>query len=1421
MAQQTINVGSGELAGDGESLRSAFQKINSNFSDLYTTVINTGTYSSSFIEGKSFFVNVNGDNANDGRSRDAPVQTIGRAVSSATSGDTIYIGPGVYAEGFPLTVPAGVTIRGSGIRATTITPTNNTKSNDGFLLNGQTTLSDFNITGQFWNTLTNTGYAFRIDNNATFTTRSPYLERITILNRGSTSTVSDPYGYSAGDAGRGIFVDGSVVNANSVESALLINEFTMIVPGSIGLHITNGARIEMLTSFTYFAEKAIWAESGSAGRHGDGKTKLRLGNYAGPTLTPGIVITQTSNTGSITTATIESYNTSTGLIIVDGKIPGFEEYDDEAPAHQISLYGNATYSVADKKFGISSLKFDNPVGSASATGYVIIEGVGDLNFNTNNFTIEFYFQPLANGVDQYLLSADDYEIIYTANQSVQFVYRTGGIPGASAIVPGPFATGVWHYVSISKQGPNLYTHVNGSRYGTAALILPGFFNTTDIKLGAFINGNNNGFTGYIDFIRVSKNIGRYDLATYTPPSNVPVLDNFVIIQIEETANSGIKLIDSAIAIQNITLSNGYNVDFLTLVDYKDFGAEVRAIACANVYGQFGAYADGLGNLITLMSHNFSYIGELGDLSNDPDLVNQNNEVVALNGAKIYYNTIDQRGDVRIGDFLLADQQRGKLTFSADTLDLYGLNNISFNENGGIIFGDGSVQITSGSKNFSGFIYVDKSGNDATANGSSSLPFKTIQAAHDYAKTNYKNTFDDSSNVIICINPGLYNENLNLTRPRTHLIGVANGITRSVTVTGNILIASTATGSVLNKSISIYNINSVATNTNNITISGTNGYQVFLNNLRVVTNGTNSSSISSESINTLRVTLDKVTIIHNSNKEALYLGTTTEAIIYNSSISAANTSTIKQIGASLDISNSYLEVSSSISSVVNIHNGIASFAQTTLQNGDSDGNGIYIGPTGFVNLINSTLNIGADGGSGTAIDGNVGGICKTGNLIYSLTSNKNVNVNVTQYQDVVASGTYQNILPAADLTYDLGSTSSQWRSLYVGTSTIYIGGTPLTVNASGSLTINGNEVTGGGVSVSDTPPADSAEGSTWWDIESGQLYIRYSGAWVEASPTGQGNSTALVSDTASTATTVGSLWWDTNDGRLYIKYDDAWVEASPSNGFNPNQSLNTDSAVTFASVTASVGTIYGDGTQLILSTGIAAPGSLIDLNGGTVTVNAYGEYFTFSDDGNLTFPSNGGIVFDSSATSTITGVTNIVFADGSTQASAFTGTSALLDITNTNGLATTYYLTFVENRTTGQEVRADVDLTYETADNILGVGRIQVNNSITFSDASTQTTAYVASAEPKFNIVASSFTAAVNTRYGVSTTATAVTVNLPPSPSIGDAVFFADAGGNFSSNNLTINRNGNTIMGAAANTVINVNGDSLGLFWNGSTWRLYE
>ena len=75
----------------------------------------------------------------------------------------------------------------------------------------------------------------------------------------------------------------------------------------------------------------------------------------------------------------------------------------------------------------------------------------------------------------------------------------------------------------------------------------------------------------------------------------------------------------------------------------------------------------------------------------------------------------------------------------------------------------------------------------------------------------------------------------------------------------------------------------------------------------------------------------------------------------------------------------------------------------------------------------------------------------------------VNANFTELYTATVSQSVDflniasHVLPATDLTYDLGSPTRQWRSLYVGTSTIYIGGTTLTIDQVGQLLVDGNPI----------------------------------------------------------------------------------------------------------------------------------------------------------------------------------------------------------------------------------------------------------------------------------------------------------------------------------------------------------------------------
>ena len=62
----------------------------------------------------------------------------------------------------------------------------------------------------------------------------------------------------------------------------------------------------------------------------------------------------------------------------------------------------------------------------------------------------------------------------------------------------------------------------------------------------------------------------------------------------------------------------------------------------------------------------------------------------------------------------------------------------------------------------------------------------------------------------------------------------------------------------------------------------------------------------------------------------------------------------------------------------------------------------------------------------------------------------------------------------------------------------------------------------------------------------------------------------------------------------------------------------------------------------------------------------------------------------------------------------------------------------------------------------------------------------------------------------------VTVTLPLSPSVGEEIIFIDSGNAFNSNNLTIDRNGQPILGAAANLVLSTNGAAFTLVYVNAT-----
>jgi hypothetical protein len=374
----------------------------SEWADVFTENLVASSISSSALEvdgidltlrqGNTFFVAENGADTNSGDHIQDPFASIKFALSQASDGDTVHIFPGEYEEEFPLTIPVGVTLKGYGLRSVSIKPTVSTQTNDVILLNGESTVEDVTLKDFFYDSANDTGYGFRFAPGFTVTTRSPYVRNISVITQGSVTTAEDPRGFNAGDAGKGILLDGSVATANSTQASGLFNSITLITPGVDAMTLTNGVRVEWLSSFTYFANRSIYCVDGTVGFRGTGgpgETGLRVDGLNG-TITAGETVEyyDTDGVTVLESGTIERVD-SDNKFFVQGKQAGFETADERG-GKTITANGDAQLDTSIKQFGSASLLLDGTGDFASLSSQT------DFGFGTVDFTIEGWIYPTSS-----------------------------------------------------------------------------------------------------------------------------------------------------------------------------------------------------------------------------------------------------------------------------------------------------------------------------------------------------------------------------------------------------------------------------------------------------------------------------------------------------------------------------------------------------------------------------------------------------------------------------------------------------------------------------------------------------------------------------------------------------------------------------------------------------------------------------------------------------------------------------------------------------------------------------------------------------------------------------------------------------------------------------------------------------------------
>lgn len=332
----------------------------------------------------------------------------------------------------------------------------------------------------------------------------------------------------------------------------------------------------------------------------------------------------------------------------------------------------------------------------------------------------------------------------------------------------------------------------------------------------------------------------------------------------------------------------------------------------------------------------------------------------------------------------------------------------------------------------------------------------------------------------------------------------------------------------------------------------------------------------------------------------------------------------------------------------------------------------------------------------------------------------------------------NISPVDTEVYDLGSPTKRWRDIYLSSSSIYLG--------DARITASGNVI---------NLPAGSTIGSD-------PLELNY---FQTIAVAGQPNVVAdnrtdtlnLVGTTGLTITTdplTDSITFNNSGVTGLTTGDGIGINAPNGNVQITNTGVLSLSNGLGISVSGATGSITigntgvlqltaGNGIILSANTGniqitnsqpnivqntfkfvrISNQSGLIEANSGSDTLFfAPGRGLNMSvspltDTVNLAVDTNldiRGSVYADDSTLLVDGtngrIVGPVFANvtgnltGNVTGNADSATVAsTVNITNTNGLTTTYYLTFAENRTTGQTLRGDADLYYRTDTNTLTAG----------------------------------------------------------------------------------------------------------------------
>ena len=674
-----------------------------------------------------YYVSKNGSNSNSGTSVSRAFLTLRYACATVTGPATIYVKAGTYAEQLPITVPAGVTIIGDGMRDTEITA-----------LVGSVT-STYVPTGSTGTTIkvvSNTGIYAGMTASGTNIGSGR-----TVISTSSTDTVvlsQAPAGTPAGNITfTYLSTDASPV-VNNLSTMFYMSDSTMVqgllLTGMTGFAF-NGAYPTDITQATiggvYFrlnpattiSNKSPYIKdctSKSAGGIGaivDG-TVQASGNksmvfWAYNQVLDGGVGLWASNGGKIEAVSVFTYYAYMGYTTTGGgairSIAGNNSYgtygsvslgylSSETPV-TATVYGSMlTYPLVSLTgtFTQNEIIRQPNVAAISITTTTCATTTATVNYSTQGSAPFVTGQTVAvagNNVSGY----NGTWTVLTSSATV----TTFSVSPASGLSNGSGGT-IRGYASAYVTSAQTTTLYYKQQYGT--------FNTTNQVTGvgnaaASIAASNATMTPSSDGGQANA-ILVLNGATSTP---------IVGASIEFTSGDTSTYVISAVSAATI---NSVNVNIITL-------AQSKVTPSTDTTGVRIRYNF---SLIRLQSHDFLSIGTGGVTStNYPGIPNQSpapsNQIIApsTQAGRVYYVATDELGNFNVGNYFSVNQATGSATLNASAFNLSGLTSLRL----------GSIGAQLGAQ-------INEFSTDGTLSQNSAVKVPTQSAVRTYLGASYQN-----------------------------------------------------------------------------------------------------------------------------------------------------------------------------------------------------------------------------------------------------------------------------------------------------------------------------------------------------------------------------------------------------------------------------------------------------------------------------------------------------------------------------------------------------------------------------------------------------------------------------------------------------------------------------------------------------------